>query len=549
MKKTLLLIGGIILCVALVVGMYFWAISMMDSIYAYKSPLEANPPQPGPALGTPATHRVVIVLVDGLRLDTSLKTDIMPTLAKLRQEGASAVINSRPPTYSEPAYSTILTGAWQEINSGPIFNQDYADIQPISQDTIFSAANRAGLKTAISGYYWFQKLIPVQYTTDDFYTPGEDRIADQDVVKYALPWLEKGEDQLILIHLDQVDYAGHHEGGGMSKAWDEASTRSDTLIAEIVSKMDLSKDTIIIFSDHGHINIGGHGGTEKVVETEPFVMAGAGVKPGEYGNIYQVDLAPTIAALLGTNLPASTQGQVRTEMLILPDQTLANLPAAMNAQQQQLVTDYSKAIGVPLAPNALENKTSVAGYQAVMTSLREHRVLQDRWPRATISTVVLAALAYLLIRFWKKEMVWKVLGAVVFLAVFNLIFGLILGKSYSFSIVTGATGFILLVVEVSLVAFLAAWLFSAYASRQFKLCPMDSALHTLGFTLVTIGVLLIPIAVHFAINGALLTWTMPNWMIFFFGLFFMVQILAVAVLGILFTGISALVSAFTTKKM
>lgn len=546
MKKTLLLIGGIVLCIVFIAGMYVWATSMMDSVYSYRSPLAANPPQAGSALGAPATDRVVIVLVDGLRLDTSLKTDVMPTLDKLRNLGASAVVSSRPPTYSEPAYSTIMTGAWQEINSGPVFNQDYADIKPITQDTIFSAANRAGLKTAISGYYWFQKLVPA--LNDEFFTPGEDKIADQDVVKYALPWLEKGDDQLILIHLDQVDYAGHHEGGGVSKAWDEASTRSDTLISEILSKLDLSKDTIMIFSDHGHIDAGGHGGTEKVVETEPFIMAGAGVKPGQYGTIYQVDIAPTIAALLGTNLPASTQGQVRTEMLSLSEQTLANLPAAMNAQQQQLVKAYSAGISVLLPENALQGKNSVAGYQSLMTELRAKRVLQDRWPRAIISTVLLAAMAYLAIRFWKKGLLWKVLGALVFLVVLNLVFGVILGKSYSFSIVSGAMGFILLVVEVSLAGFVAGWLFVTLISKQFKQRPMDSALQTLVFTLVTIAILLIPIAVHFTLNGALLTWTMPNWMIFFFGLFFMVQVLAVAALGIVFTGISALVSAFSSKK-
>jgi hypothetical protein len=548
MKKTLLLVAGIIICLAFVAGMYFWATSMMNTVYAYRSPLAENPPQPGAALGTPATRRVVIVLVDGLRLDTSLKQDVMPTLYQLRQQGASAEVHSRPPSYSEPAYSTIMTGAWQEINDGPVFNQDYADIKPITQDMIFTAAHRAGLKTAVSGYYWFEKLIPAGILNDSFFTPGEDRKADVDVVNAALPWLEKGDDQLILIHIDQVDYAGHHEGGGVSKAWDEASARSDALIAEILSKLDLQKDTILIFSDHGHINAGGHGGTEKVVLTQPFIMAGAGVTPGKYGNIYQVDIAPTIAALLGTNLPASAQGQVRTEIITLPDQTLANLPAAMKAQQEQLVKSYSAAIGVPIPANELDSKISVAGYQALMTSLRAKRVIQDRWPRAILSTVILAVLAYLLIRFWKKGMLWKILGALVFLAIFNLVFGLILGKSYSFSIITGAMGFILLVIEVSLMGFLAAWLFVAFTTRQFRLRPMDSALQTLVFVFTTIGVLLIPIAIHFTLNGALLSWTMPNWYILFFGLLFMIQILAVGVLGILFTGISALVSAFTSYK-
>ena len=36
----------------------------------------------------------------------------------------------------------------------------------------------------------------------------------------ALPWLENNEAQFVLIHIDQVDYAGHHEGGAQSSNWD-----------------------------------------------------------------------------------------------------------------------------------------------------------------------------------------------------------------------------------------------------------------------------------------------------------------------------------------
>lgn len=548
MKKTFLLLFGIILCLGLAFGAYSWTMAMMDSIYEYRSPLAGNPPQPGEPLGTPATRRVVIVLVDGLRADTAYDAEVMPTLDRLRSQGASAIVHSQASSYSETAYATILTGAWQKIHDGPIFNLDYEEILPVTQDMIFTAAHRAGLKTAVSGYYWFEKLIPAGILDDSFFTQGEDCQADVDVVHAALAWLEVGDDQLILIHLDQVDYAGHYEGGPVNKAWNEAAARVDELISEVFVNLDLQKDTLMIFSDHGHIDAGGHGGTENAVLTQPFVMAGAGAVPGQYGNIDQVDIAPTVAALLGTNLPASTQGQVLTRMLALPDRTLASLPADMQLQQEHLVTSYSAAIGVPIPSGALENKSSVAAYQAVLSNLRVERATRERIPRAIISAVVLGLLVFLLMRFWKKGMLWKILGAAIFLLVFNLVFGIILGKSYSFSIIEGVIEFVLLVFGCSSIGFFTAWLFTAFTSRQFKLRPMDAALQTLVLTLVTIGLLLIPLAIHFTLNGALLSWTMPNWFVLFIGLLSMVLVIATAVLGILFSGISALVSIFTTKK-
>jgi hypothetical protein len=53
------------------------------------------------------------------------------------------------------------------------------------------------------------------------------------VIDAALPWLSE-DYQLVLIHIDQVDYAGHHEGGVRSSNWDAAASRADALLAEIV---------------------------------------------------------------------------------------------------------------------------------------------------------------------------------------------------------------------------------------------------------------------------------------------------------------------------
>ena len=57
----------------------------MDSVYAYRSLLHAAPPAPGEPLGAPLTRRVVFVLIDALREDTSLKPDVMPFLNELRE--------------------------------------------------------------------------------------------------------------------------------------------------------------------------------------------------------------------------------------------------------------------------------------------------------------------------------------------------------------------------------------------------------------------------------------------------------------------------------
>ncbi len=332
-----------------------------------------------------STRRLVFVLVDALREDTSLKPEVMPYLNGLRQQGAWATMHSRPLSYSEPGYATLLVGAWPDLHDGPAANLEYADIPTFTQDNLFSAAHRSGLKTAISGYYWFEKLVPQDAVDASFYTPGEDRLADEQVVAAAMPWLETDSYQLILIHLDQVDYAGHHEGGPLDPRWDEAARRADDLIRQIGATLDLSQDTLVVLSDHGQIDRGGHGGDEAVTLTEPFVLAGAGVKPGRYPDIQMVDVAPTLAALLGANLPASTQGRPLVEMLALTPGQVADLQARSTAQQAGLLAAYSQAIGEQIAAPA---DGSVASAQRVMDEARSRRLNRERLPRLLLAAIL-----------------------------------------------------------------------------------------------------------------------------------------------------------------
>jgi hypothetical protein len=65
---------------------------------------------------------------------------------------------------------------------------------------------------------------------------------------------------------------------------------------------------------------------------------------------------------------------------------------------------------------------------------------------------------------------------------------------------------------------------------------------------VTLAILAIPVLVHYFINGATVTWTLPNFLISFLGLIFLIQLLVVALVGLFFTGISPLLGYFASGK-
>jgi len=546
MKKITPIIVGILICVIVMVVSYFWANGLMDSVYAYRSPLHSSPPSPGEELGKPNTRTFVIVLIDALRYDTSLKSDVMPFLNQLRNDGASALMHSRPPSYSEPGYSVILTGAWPDLSDGPAINVDFAEIPTFTQDDIFSAAHRAGLQTAISGFNWFEKLVPQQAVSMSFYTAGEDQVADRQVTDAALPWLQEGKNKLVLIHLDQVDYAGHHEGGPIDPRWNAAATRADGLLKEIATSMDLSKDTLLIISDHGQIDVGGHGGQDSIVLVEPFVLVGKGVIPGKYGDVQMVDITPTVAAILGTNIPATNQGHPLIAML---DSTLSqvdNINKGLAIQQSKLVLAYQKAIGHVVT--VAQSSDIVSASQTGMEAARESRLTSQRIPRGIIAFVIVFLFNTLAGLYAKPYYKWMLIGVIGYLLAFNLKYILLDHKTYSLSSVIDATNLITSTALNTLIALFIGWLLAILGTKIYQLKPRKGAELTLKFIFVTLSILSIPIFIHYVINGATVTWTLPNFLFSFMGLIFLIQTLMVAAIGLFLTGISPLLGYFAHGK-
>ncbi len=545
-RKLLLLLLSIAACLVIAVGAYFWATGMMDSMYAYRSPLATQPPAPGAPLGEPLTRRVVFVLIDGLRTDTAADPQVMPFLNELRSQGASATVHSQTPSYSAPGYTVLFTGAWPEFSDGPPINLAYEEYVPWTQDHLFAAAKRAGLTTAVSGFNWFEKLIPQDTVDASFYTPNEDDAADRAVVAAALPWLRDDTSALTLVHLLQVDYAGHHEGGPRDPRWNAAATRADELLRELVGTLDLTQDTVLVTSDHGHIDRGGHGGQEPVVLVEPLVVAGAGVKPGTYGDVQQVDVAPTLAALLGTSLPAATQGHVLSDMLNLTADQTANLQNAAQAQQQGLAAAYSATTGQTL--DVAAGSDPVTATQAAITAARTARATSERLPRLLLALLVLGILAFVLWRTRSRALAWMVGAALLYVLLFNIKYAVLDGRTYSLSSVISAGDMIVTIATNAALAVIVAWLVLWVALRLYRQAPAAAAQNTLSWALLTIALVGLPALLSFVLNGARVSWALPEPATYFLGFLAAMQMLMIAVVGLLLAGVAAVVGAVGSRR-
>jgi arylsulfatase A-like enzyme len=109
--------------------------------------------------------------------------------------------------------------------------------------------------------------------------------------------------------------------------------------------MDLSSSVLIVNSDHGQIDTGGHGGWEEEVIVAPLLIVGEGIKPDAHGEVEQARIAPTVASLLGRPMPAHNQGRPLFDLLEMSSQTTAERAVDTPKQQELLYSQYLTAIG------------------------------------------------------------------------------------------------------------------------------------------------------------------------------------------------------------
>jgi predicted AlkP superfamily pyrophosphatase or phosphodiesterase len=124
--------------------------------------------------------------------------------------------------------------------------------------------------------------------------------------------------RLVVLLPGAVDACGHQRRMS-SRACERATRDVDRYLGAVIARLDLTRDTLIVTADHGHVETGGHGGGERAVMEVPLVMAGAGIALGaRLDGPRLIDLAPTVAALLGIPAPRHGLGRPLLDALALP---------------------------------------------------------------------------------------------------------------------------------------------------------------------------------------------------------------------------------------
>jgi hypothetical protein len=372
-----------------------------ESVVGYVSPYRF-PDDDAPAVPR-ITHRVVLVVIDGLRLDRSRR---MSLLNDLRIRGADFECLAAMPSFSRPARATLATGAWPETH-GVTTNRRP---RPLDLDNLFRAARRAfgdsccavGGSRVWRGLFGrdLEKAAVLEGSIEE--RPGHYRRLERSLQAFeresARFVAAATQARLAVLDLTVTDYAAH-ENGALSPEYARASLEAQRALGVLLSGTSLWTTTLVLTADHGHRDAGGHGGSEDAVLDVPLVLVGRGVRAGFSGRARQVDVAPTIAALLGLPIPAASEGRPLVEAFETSDQKVTTALERTLAQRQAFARVMLRALGS--RPDSTESDVapgsdlasllgSIDSLDRRLDGARRSRAISERSRRAPVVAALIA---------------------------------------------------------------------------------------------------------------------------------------------------------------
>ena len=270
-----------------------------------------------------ASHRMLIVSVDGLRPDVALRAD-MPAVRALMARGSFTFFCATTDTaVTLPSHMSMLTGV-QPAKHGIWYNADPRPGDPLVPlwPTLFALAHHRGLTTAMSaGKSKFSVLVDAKNLDWNFVPPAGTISGDSLVALAAVEMIARHRPQVLFMHLPNCDLVGHAKGWGSAEQV-ETAAGADRAIARVLRALQragLADSTrVIVSADHGGAGLK-HGGTDPRSHFIPWVLAGPGVKRN-YDltrvpalQVRTEDTFATSAAWLGLQLTQPVDGRAVTE--------------------------------------------------------------------------------------------------------------------------------------------------------------------------------------------------------------------------------------------
>ena len=298
------------------------------------SPVPKEGMEENPFPDQPLSEGVLMIVLDGGRMDMMSDDRYMPKLNERVKEGAYLEIETNPITMTASCVKEIATGVPSRPNEGL---NNFHPVHPGTPDGWNLASTHDGdgdgeydHQFGILGDYVWRDLYPDReiipflkhrYGHADFYD------GDEEGFDTLYSWLQgnppEGYDRapnVIVAHLSGLDSVGHRYGS-------YGATEYEDKLMWLDDKMDIAFEQVpddwivIVTSDHGLTDSGQHGSDEPIIRETPGFIWGPNIAKGVHiKDVAQRDLATLPSMILGLPLPHAISGRIPLDAFDLTEQ-------------------------------------------------------------------------------------------------------------------------------------------------------------------------------------------------------------------------------------
>lgn len=243
-----------------------------------------------------AQNKVIILGIDGCRPDALLAAHT-PNLDALWKDGAYTFKSKTDDlSWSGVCWTSMLTGVWKDKHN--VYSNDYKNPNVAEYPHFFNLAKqqKPNMRTySIANWAPIHKILQ-----DGDATVMKHEETDDLVTRSAIKALETEDVDVMFVHLDDVDHAGHASGYALhNPEYLEAIELSDIRIGKIMRALKGRKNyanenwLILVSTDHGGSGTN-HGEAIPEHTTTFYIASGNDVKKGEIDKqVYITDIAVT----------------------------------------------------------------------------------------------------------------------------------------------------------------------------------------------------------------------------------------------------------------
>lgn len=253
-------------------------------------------------------NKVILVSIDGMRPD-GVQTCGNPFVQELMKMGSYTMdAQTVFPSVTLPCHMSMFHSVPPERH-GITTNLYMPQVRPING--LFEQAAGAGLSCAM--YYGWEPL-------RDIARPGSLRYAeyihsyaedatDGILTDRAMARIGKDHPDFVFLYMVETDEKGGHDSGWMTETYLSYVSAAIDNVRRVIEAFG-DEYTVIVTADHGGHGRG-HGSPDPQDMTIPMFFVGKQFTPGQaLANVSILDLAPTIAAILGVPAAPEWEGSI-----------------------------------------------------------------------------------------------------------------------------------------------------------------------------------------------------------------------------------------------